>query len=68
MPKCSKLKRNCHAKLMLDDWEQSKGANIELRVMLLHVKPVVTLKDLEKAIEYRLNKEKADENQDNQAE
>ena len=53
---------------MLDDWEQSKGANIELRVMLLHVKPVVTLKDLEKAIEYRLNKEKADENQDNQAE
>jgi len=43
---------------MLDGWEQSKGANIELMVMLLHVKPIVSLKNLEKA----------DENQDNQAE
>ena len=49
---------NCGAKQMLDGWEQSKGANIELMVMLLHVKPIVSLKNLEKA----------DENQDNQAE
>ena len=53
---------------MLDGWEQPKGANIELMAMLLHVKLVVTLKDLEKATEYRLNKEKADEIHDNQTE
>ena len=68
MPKCDKLNRNCVAKPMLDGWEQPKGANIELMAMLLHVKLVVTLKDLEKATEYRLNKEKADEIHDNQTE
>ena len=52
MSQCFDLMSSCDAILMLDGWETSCGANIELAAMISQGKPAVTLKNLEDAAEF----------------
>ncbi len=52
MSQCFELMSSCDAILMLDGWETSCGANIELAAMISQGKPAVTMENLIEAACY----------------
>ena len=52
MSQCFYLMYECDAILMLDGWEKSCGANIELAAMISQGKPAVTMENLLEAARY----------------
>ena len=52
MSQCFELMSSCDAILMLDGWERSCGANIELAAMISQGKPAVTMENLIEAARY----------------
>ena len=52
MSQCFELMSSCDAILMLDGWETSCGANIELAAMISQGKPAVTMENLLEAAEF----------------